>query len=223
MKRNLRHSALLLLLSFPLAVGCAQHVMIRPPVNSSLGYSRWQALGEIRRMPVHVGLLLDPALQQLTYRNASQHATIEIPVGEVVSAKLVQILSYKFDRITLLSSIEHAPPMVLRIGLQSEKPVVGVSTDAHADFWTGIATVDVVAKVDMRLRAVLSDHQEVVWVGTPQIIEEFRSGGIMVRATDTVNQASDLTNRITDRIVAELVQQMQRSAAFQQYLEGKRI
>ena len=58
-----------ILLTFGLLalVGCAQHVTIRPPLNTSFGYPVFEALGDIHRAPVQVGLLLEQPLTELTF------------------------------------------------------------------------------------------------------------------------------------------------------------
>jgi hypothetical protein len=77
--------------------GCAKQVTIRPPINSSLGFAVFQALSEIDRAPVHVGLLLEPKLQTAKISIKADLGTTEIAIGEVLSSKLVQALSYKFE------------------------------------------------------------------------------------------------------------------------------
>ena len=94
-----------------LVTGCAKHVTIRPPLNTSLGFPVFQALGQIDRASVHIGLLLEPRLQTEKVRVSRELGTAEIAVGEVLSAKLTQALSYKFERISLVSDITNAPPL----------------------------------------------------------------------------------------------------------------
>lgn len=138
--------------------GCAKHVAIRPPVNTSLGYTVFQALGEIHRSPVHIGLHLDPKLRTETIRVTRELGTAEITIGEILSAKLIQALSYKFDRITFINDPKNAPLLVLNIALEGEGPAVGVAIQQYPHLLSGGGTFEVVAKVDIRLRATLSDN-----------------------------------------------------------------
>jgi hypothetical protein len=45
-------------------LACGQHVMVRPAMSTSLGYPVFKAMGEIRRYPPHVGLFIDPKLEE---------------------------------------------------------------------------------------------------------------------------------------------------------------
>jgi hypothetical protein len=74
-------------------IGCAKHVTVYPPVNNSLGYPVFQALGEINRAPLHVGLFIEPKLKDEKIRVTRELGTAEIAIGEVLSSKLIQALS----------------------------------------------------------------------------------------------------------------------------------
>lgn len=145
--------------------GCGPRpVTVRPPVSTSLGYVVFQELGSINRAPVHIGLLIEKQLQDLTFNRSGQIGTTEIPLGQILAAKLIQVASYRFDRITLVDTPDNAPPLLLRIGLQGEKPSVGVEIDVSTGFG-GASTCDVIAKMDLNLRATLADQGQIIWVG----------------------------------------------------------
>src|SRR3989304_10577958 len=91
-------SALLVALS-----ACGQHVTVRPAVSTSLGYSVFKAMGEIRRYPLHVGLFIDPKLEAESIRVTRELGTAEIAFGQIVAAKVIQALSYKFERLTFVT------------------------------------------------------------------------------------------------------------------------
>lgn len=201
--------------------GCARHVTIRPPVSTSLGYVVFQELGEIYRAPLHVGLLIDKQLQDLTTHHSGGLGTVEVPIGQILAAKLIKLVSYKFERITLVTNRSNAPPLLLHIGLQGENPSVGVDIDMSASL-TGVTTFDVIAKIDLRLRATLTDNEQTVWVGAARLVEEMKSGGVAYGAMDGATQASDITNRVTDLLVSRLAQQMRRSESLRRFLENKR-
>ncbi|MBI3325184.1 MAG: hypothetical protein HYZ81_00565 [Nitrospinae bacterium] len=203
--------------------GCAQHVTIRPPLNTSLGYQVYEALGEVNRAPVHVGLLIEQPLQELTFSYQGSLGTVVAPIGQVLAAKIVHLVSLRFDRVTLIKSPDEAPPLLLRIALQGESPDIGIELKVHPNFLTGASTFDVIAKTDVRLRASLSDYGEQLWVGTARFVQEMASGGVAYGATEGSTQASDLMNRLTDQVIADLAQQIQRSSHLKAYLEGKRI
>lgn len=201
-----------------LLTGCVRHVTIRPPVSTSLGYEVFQELGEIYRAPLHVGLLIDKNLQELTIHHSEALGTAEVPIGQILAAKLIQLFSYKFERITLVTDHSNAPPLLLHIGLQGEDPSVGIDIDMSTGL-SGASTFDVIAKIDLRLRATLTDSEQTVWVGAARLVEEMKSGGVAYGAFDGATQASDITNRVTDLLVSKLAQQMRRSESLKTFLE----
>lgn len=204
-----------------LATACAKNVTIRPPVSTSLGYSVFQALGEINRVPVHIGLLLDPKLRAETIRVSRELATAEIAFGEIVSAKLIQALSYKFERITLVDG-GNAPPLLLHLTLEGEQPSVGVDIRQYPTVLTGAATFEVVAKVDARLRATLTNKGQTVWIGHARVVEEMESGGAAYGVAEGSTQAADLANRATDKLVADLMLQIRRSSELTKFIEDNK-
>ncbi|HXG53729.1 MAG TPA: hypothetical protein VNN77_20185 [candidate division Zixibacteria bacterium] len=208
---------------FFMLAGCAKHVTVRPPVSTSLGYRVFKALAEIHRYPVHVGVVIDPKLEEETIRVTRDLGTAEIPFGQVVSAKVLQVLSYKFDRLTLVTDISKAPPLVLTIALEGDKPSVGVDINEHPTIITGASTFDVVAKVDARIRLTLTENGKQVWVGHARTVGEAVSGGAAYGVMEGSSQATDITNRVTDELVADLARQMQRSEELRKFFQGKRL
>jgi hypothetical protein len=199
--------------------GCAKHVTIRPPINSSLGLTVFQALGEIDRAPVHIGLPLEPRLQNEKISVAGELGTAEIAIGEVLSSKLIQAFSYKFERISLVNDITNAPPLVFTVGLDGEGPAVGVDIAMYSHLGTGGGTFEATAKVDTRLRATLSDNGESIWIGHARLVEEMVAGGAGYGVIEGSSQAAELTSRITDKLVADLMLQMQRSTELKKFFE----
>jgi hypothetical protein len=201
---------------------CGQHVTVRPPATTSLGYRVFQAMGEIRRYPVHVGLLIDPKLQGEMIRVTRQLGTAEIPFGQIVSAKIIQVLSYKFDRLTFVADPTNAPPLVLAVALEGENPSVAVDVNQHPVVGlSGAATFDVVAKVDARVRMTLTESGKQIWIGHARVVGEAVSGGAAYGVMEGSSQATDITNRVTDELVADFVRQLQRSTELNNYFEGK--
>lgn len=199
--------------------GCApKNVTVRPPVNSSLGFSVFQALGEIHREPIHIGLFIEPKLRTETIRVSRELGTAEIPAGEVLSAKLIQALSYKFERITLLDDLSNAPVLVLSVGLEGEGPAVSVDFKAY-----GGVTFEYFAKVDTRLRATLSENGQSVWTGHARLVEEMVAGGAAYAVAEGSSQAAELTTRVTDKLLADLMTQMQRSTELKNFLATHRL
>ena len=201
---------------------CGQHVTVTPPVSTSLGYGVFQAMGEIHRYPVHLGLFITPKLQNETIRVSRELGTAEIPFGQIVGAKIIQILSYKFDRLTFVKDKDSGPPLIFTVDLEGENPSVGVDIDQHPIFLTGGATFDVVAKVDARLRITLTENGQQIWMGHARVVKEMSSGGAAYGIAEGSSQASDLTNRVTDELMVDFVTQMQRSSALKNFFEEKK-
>jgi hypothetical protein len=180
-------------------------------------------MGEIHRYPVHVGLLIDPKLEAEMIRVTRDLGTAEIPFGQIVSAKLIQALSYKFERITLVTEATKAPPLLFAVALEGENPSVGVDINHYPTYVSGASTFDVVAKVDARLRLTLSDNGSQVWLGHARVVGEAISGGAAYAVMEGSSQAVDITNRVTDELMADLMTQMRRSTELARFLEGKKI
>jgi hypothetical protein len=200
--------------------GCAKHVTVHPPVNTSLGYPVFEALGEINRAPLHIGLFLEPKLKEEKIRITRELGTAEIAIGEVISSKVIQALSYRFERISLVTDPKNAPPLLITIGLEGEGPAIGVDINQYPHLGGG-ATFEVVAKVDARLRANLSDNGQSVWVGHARMTQEMLSGGAAYGVIEGSTQAAELTNRLSDLLVADLMLQMRRSEELKKFLEAK--
>jgi hypothetical protein len=148
--------------------------------------------------------------------------TAEIPFGQVVSAKIIQVLSYKFDRITFVTDANDAPPLLLAIALEGDSPSVGVDINQYPTDLAGGATFNVVAKVDARVRITLTENGKQIWVGHARTVGEAVSGGAAYRIMEGSSQATDIMNRVTDELVADLVRQMQRSEELKKFFEERR-
>jgi hypothetical protein len=179
-------------------------------------------MGEIRRYPVHVGLFIDPKLEAEMISVTRDLGTAEIAFGQVVSAKVIQALSYKFERITFVTNPAQAPSLLLSLAMEGENPSVGVDINQYRVALSQAATFDVVAKVDARMKVTLSENGQQVWTGYARVVGEATSGGAGFGVMEGSSQAVDITNRITDELVADLMTQMQRSTELRRFLEEKR-
>jgi hypothetical protein len=203
-------------------LACGQHVTVRPAVSTSLGYPVFKAMGEIRRYPLHVGLFIDPKLEEESIRVTRELGTAEIAFGQIVAAKVIQALSYKFERLTFVTDPTNAPPLLLALSLEGENPAVGVDLNKYPIGLSNAGTFEYVAKVDARLRITLSENGQQVWLGFARVVKEMTSGGAAYGVIEGSSQASDITNRVTDELVADLMLQMQRSVELRNFLEGKK-
>jgi hypothetical protein len=178
-------------------------------------------MGEINRYPVHVGLFVDHKLEEEMIRVPGDLGTTEIEFGKIVAAKVMQALSYKFERITFVQNVTSAPPLLLTIALEGENPSVGVDINQYPHI-SGASTFDIVAKVDARMLITLSENGEQVWVGHARVVGEATSGGAAYGVSEGNAQAVDITNRVTDELVADLMTQIQKSNELRKFLETRK-
>jgi hypothetical protein len=183
-----------------------------------------EELREIRRAPVHVGILIDPKLRDLMFhveRSVGMVGQVayNIAAGKVIAAKVIKLASYQFEEITIVHDRNAAPPLLLSVGLQQEQP--GLTVDVSR---RGVTEMyDVKTNVDLRLRATLQDQGEQIWVGTARVTEEIRTGGLESGGAIDVSRAiSESVDRATDRLVANLMRQVRRSESLKRYMEEKR-
>jgi hypothetical protein len=204
-----------------LVVGCGQ-VMMQPTLSSSVSIEALEELGEIRRAPAHVTIFIEPELRDLSFQLTHGPAIYQVPVGRVIAAKLVKLASYQFSEVSIVRQRPEAATLLLHVGLQGEQP--GLTTDVERRGLT--VMVDVRTKIDLRLRAALTDGGTPIWVGASRITEEIQTGVLEQTggaAADLSRAISETVDRATDRVVADLMRQMRRSESLRQYLEGQRV
>jgi hypothetical protein len=203
-----------------LGVGCGQ-VTMQPILSSSVSIEAFEELGEIRRAPVHVAILIQPELRNLTFQLEQGPAIYHVPVGKVIAAKLVKLASYQFNEVSLVRERSTTSGLLLDVGLQQEQP--GLTADVDRRGLT--VMVDVRARIDLRLRATLTDRDATIWVGAPRVTEEIQTGALEQSggaAVDLSRAISETVDRATDRLVADLMRQVRRSDNLRQYLEERR-
>ncbi|GIX46090.1 MAG: hypothetical protein KatS3mg131_0301 [Candidatus Tectimicrobiota bacterium] len=213
-----------LTVSLALLTACGQ-VTVQPTLSSSVAIEALEELGEIRRAPVHVGILIDQKLRDLVFRverpvGVVGQAVYNVAAGRAIAAKLIKLASYQFEEISLVQDRQNAPPLLLTVGLQQEQP--GLTVDVARRGIT--ALYDVKTKIDLRLRATLHNRGEQIWVGTARVTEELQTGGLEGSggAIDISRGISESIDRATDRLVANLMRQVRRSASLKKYLEEQR-
>ena len=121
----------------------------------------------------------------------------------------------------MVNDAANAPPLLFIIGLDGEGPAVGLDIATYSHLGTAGGTFEATARVDTRLRATLSANGEQVWIGYGRMVEEMVAGGAGYGVIEGSSQAAELTSRVTDRLVADLMLQMQRSTELKKFLDGK--
>jgi hypothetical protein len=224
-----RHGSLtstgIALIAITLAVTSCGQVVVQPTLSNSVGYEALQELGDLRRAPVHVGVLIEPDLRDLMFSiereiGAGSQVLYKIPVGRAIAAKVVKLAGYQFSDVSVLAGRENAPPLLLHVSSQKEQPALDVDVSRR-----GLSVLyDVSSRVDLRLRASLSDASGPIWVGTARVTDEIKSGGLegSGAAIDISRALAETVDRATDRLVADLMRQVRRSSGLRQYLEARR-
>lgn len=201
-----------------LVAGCGK-VTMQPSLSSSVGFEAFEQLGKIQRAPIHVAVLIDPKLRDLVFRLEHGAVIYDIAAGRAMAAKIVKLASYMFAEVSIVSNRDNIHPLLLNVGLQQEQP--GLSVDVSRRAFTAMS--DISTKVDFRLRAVLTDQGETVWVGTARVTDEVKTGGLAGQGGIDLSRAiSETVDRATDRLVADLMRQVRRSESLRKYLEGRR-
>lgn len=203
--------------------GCGQ-VSVKPTLSSSVGYEALEQLGEIKRVPLHVGIYINPRVRELHFNveqavGAVGQTIYTVPAGKVVAAKLIKLATYQYDQISILKDTSNWNGLLLDVDLQKEQPEFVVSTSRR-----GLTVMyDFTAKVDFRLKASPADAGERVWVGAARVTDEFQTGGLENTGgmIDMSRGISEVVDRVTDQIVADLMNQVRRSESLKNYLKGK--
>lgn len=194
---------------------------MQPLLSSSVSIEALEELGEIRRTPVHVGILIDPELRNLTFHLEDRAAIYRLPVGRVIAAKVVKLATYLFSEVSVLKRAPDSSILLMRVALQGEQP--GLSTDVERRGLT--IMVDVKAKVDLRIRASIAAGSETIWVGASRVTEEIQSGVFEhggLHTPDISRPLSEAVDKATDVLVADLMAQVSRSDSLRRYLETRR-
>lgn len=207
-----------------LLAGCGT-VNVQPPLSSSLGWEALQAVGDFRRAPVHVGILVDPGVRDLVFEvtqsGGAGQAVYTIRAGQAIAAKIVKLALHQFEGVSLVERRDDAPPLLLQVTLQQEQPAYSLDVQTRGNIY------EVTTRVDVRLRASLADRGALIWVGTARVTDELRTGGVkgsgLGNAVVDISRAiSETTDIVTDRLVAELMRQARRSEGLRKYLEAQR-
>lgn len=200
--------------------GCGR-VTMQPLLSPSVSIEALEELGEIRRVPARVGILIDPELRNLTFQLEQRAAIYQLPVGRVIAAKIVKLATYIFNEVSVLKQAPETPMLLMRVTLQGEQP--GLTTDVERRGLT--IMVDVTAKIDLRIRAALADGSDTVWVGASRVTQEIQSGVLEhggLHTPDISRPLSEVVDKTTDLLVADLMNQVRRSESLRQYLEARR-
>src|ERR1043166_3716896 len=112
---------IIVVVAFLATSGCGK-VTMQPLLSPSVSIEALEELGEIRRVPARVGILIDPELRNLTFQLEQRAAIYQPPVGRVIAAKIVKLATYIFNEVSVLKQAPEAPMLLMRVTLQGEQP-----------------------------------------------------------------------------------------------------
>ena len=207
--------AILTIPSLLLVVGCTS-VQV-PPLSTSLGLPAFENMGELYQRNAAIAVYVEPKARDLMLRGEYKYTTFEFRAGQAFTVKLLKALSYQFNRVVILKSLQSKP----------EPPVDAVMTvtlqDADMSFKInpGFAIITTSSFARLAMRAELRDEQgTVVWVGTARSEGqgEGQARGQLTEGEAARQIALGVESAI-DTTVADLIKQMTQSPNMQRYLQ----
>lgn len=207
--------AILTILSLLLVVGCTS-VQV-PPLSTSLGLPALENMGELYQRNASIAVYIEPKARDLMLRGEYKYTTFEFRAGQAFTVKLLKALSYQFNRVVILKSLQSKP----------EPPVDAVMTvtlqDADMSFKInpGFAIITTSSFARLAMRAELRDEQgTVVWVGTARS-EGQGEGQARGQLTEeeAARQIALGVESAIDTTVADLIKQITQSPNMQRYLQ----
>lgn len=207
--------AILTIPSLLLVVGCTS-VQV-PPLSTSLGLPAFENMGELYQRNASIAVYVEPKARDLMLRGEYKYTTFEFRAGQAFTVKLLKALSYQFNRVVILKSLQSKP----------EPPVDAVMTvtlqDADMSFKInpGFAIITTSSFARLAMRAELRDEQgTVVWVGTARS-EGQGEGQARGQLTEeeAARQIALGVESAIDTTVADLIKQITQSPNMQRYLQ----
>jgi hypothetical protein len=189
-------------------IACVPPTQIQPVLSNSVGLEALEELGEIKRAPVQVGMVIAEDVRNLTLTAEYQHALYSIPVGRALAAKIIKLASYQFEDIIILGSTDASAPIVLSISTPHEKPNLSVSVTQQVlnDRYEALV------QINLMLQAHLMENGKEIWTGTARGAQYTFNGGFAgTSGIDLSRNLSDAVDQATDRLIADLMKQVRRS------------
>lgn len=216
--RRLAHwSGILAALPLLMLVGCASVTVQTPQLSTSLGLPAIENMGELYQRNASIAVYIEPKVRDLILRGEHKSTKFEFRAGQALAAKLFKALSYQFNRVVILKSLQSKsdppPDAVMTVGLQD--------ADISFNIKPGWDTITTSSFVRLAVRSELRDQEgTVIWVGTARSEGqgEVQARGILLEE-EAARQIGVGVEAAIDNTVADLIRQMTQSPNMRRHLK----
>jgi hypothetical protein len=193
-----------------LMVGCTSSSKVR--LEKGLSMETFENLGPIDREPATMGVLIPRDVRTAVI--VQQFGTIEytLDLGNALSAKLIQILTYKFNRVVLLDDekAEAVIPWDLKMRVELAESDLKLETKA------GWSAYTMKSGGYIGLKATVVNRQgQVVWVGSARA----EGHGEAAAGAGQVPDVQGGLSEAIDIAVAQIAAQMAKSEALRKAIK----
>lgn len=202
-------SALLLLI----LTGCTS--VQTPHLSTSLGLPAIENMGELYQRNASIAVYIEPKVRDLTLNGEYKYTKYHFQAGQAFTVKLLKALSYQFNRVVILKSLQTKPDpppdAVMTVTLQD--------ADMTFKITPGFATVTTSSFARLVIRAELRDtHGTIIWVGTARSEGQGEGQSRMLTEEEAARQIALGVESAIDNTVADLIKQMTQSPNMRRYL-----
>ena len=207
--------SILAFLAFLIALAACTTVQA-PPLSTSLGLPALENMGELYQRNAAIAVYVEPKLRDLMLRGEYKLTKFEFRAGGAFVAKLLKALSYNFNRVVILKSMERKPEpptdATMTVALQD--------ADMSFEIKPGFATVTTTSFARLVVRAELRDDQgKVVWVGAARSEGQGEGQSRMLTEEEAGRQIALGVESAIDITVADLIKQMTQSPNMRRHLQ----
>ena len=187
-----------------LLTSCTSTTKVR--LEKGLSMEAFENLGPLDRQPVTMGVLIPRDLRTAVIVQKMGQIEYTLDVGNALSAKLMQILAYKFSRVVLLEDEKAEPAIPWDLKMRVEL----TETDLTLDTKAGFAVYTMLSGGYIGLKSTVVNRQgQVVWVGSARAEGHGESAGGAYQVPDVQGGLSEAI----DVAVAQIAAQMAKSEA----------
>lgn len=216
-RRSAHWSGILATLPLLILVGCASVTVQTPQLSTSLGLPAIENMGELYQRNASIAVYIEPSVRDLMLRGEHKSTKFEFRAGQALTTKLLKALSYQFNRVVILKSLQSKPDppadAVMTVGLQD--------ADMSFNIRPGWDTITTSSFVRLVVRSELRDREgTVIWVGTARSEGqgEAQARGILFEEQAARQIAIGVESAI-DTTVADLIKQMIQSPNMRRNLQ----
>jgi len=198
--------------------GCATPITTRLQPSPALSMESLSELGTIEHRKASVGVYLTPTLRNLEESLLLEpDHTIIVPIGAPLGSKLLQALSYTFDRVSLVNDPAVKPGLD---GVITVEPLEQhVDLTKKSNFWTSQRTAKL--SLILEVKGTLTDRNgNVVWVGTGKANEvgEATYVPMEIRSSSAAFGLNEPLNKAIDTVVTQMVSAIRQSDSLRRFV-----